>query len=66
MFINPHISGQLVKERQQDMLASAEQHRLARQPRTAPLKSRHTATPGRRVRAWLMSAGARLRPAAHA
>ena len=64
MFVNPNISGQLARDRQQDLLASAGQQRLVRQLRTARVRSTRIAAPGRRVRAWVMSAAARLRPAA--
>ena len=66
MFVNPHISGQLVKDRQQDLLASAGRQRLIRQLRTARADSPRSAAHGRRVRTWVMSAVTRLRPAAPA
>ena len=66
MFVNPYISSQLAKDRQQDILASAEQQRPIRQLRTTGVKSPRVATPGNRVRAWAIGAVARLRPAANA
>lgn len=66
MFIHPHLSGQLAQDRQRDMLATAGRQRLARQLRTASRESRRAPAPGRRVRTWVWSAAARLRPAARA
>ena len=64
MFIHPHLSGQLARDRQRDMLATAGQQRLTRQLRAASRESRRAAAPGHRARTWVWSAAARLRPAA--
>jgi GAF domain-containing protein len=66
MFVHPHLSGQVARERQRDMLATAEQQRLIRQLRAASRESRHAATPGHRVRTRIRSAAVRLRPALRA
>ena len=63
MVVNPHISGQLVRTRQQDLLATAGQQHLIRQHRTARAESPRSAARSRRVRTWVITAVARLRPA---
>jgi hypothetical protein len=59
MFMNPFISAELVRQRQQEMLAQAEYQRLARRlhakPGTAPSRPRLRGA---------LRAVARLRPAA--
>ncbi|MGP8000975.1 MAG: hypothetical protein ACLPKI_27180 [Streptosporangiaceae bacterium] len=45
MFIHPHLSSQLASNRHREMLASAEQHRLARQLRAQT----KTSSPARRT-----------------
>jgi hypothetical protein len=66
MFLHPYVSGQLARDRQQDMLATAGQQRLAGQLRAASRESRQAAAPRHWVRSWVRSAAARLRPAARA
>jgi hypothetical protein len=49
MFTNPHISTQLASYRQGNLLAEAEQHRVAAQFGSRPRASRHLAPVGRGV-----------------
>jgi hypothetical protein len=63
MFVNPRIGSQLVKDHQQELLASArQQHRI----RAARAETPRIVVPGRRLRTWVTSALARRRPAASA
>jgi hypothetical protein len=66
MFIHPHLSGQLARDRQRDMLATARRQRLTRQLRAASRESRLAAAPRHRPRTWVRNAAARLRPAVRA
>ena len=58
MFMNPHISAELARQRQREMLARAERQRLARRLHATS----GTAPSGQRLRGALRAA-ARLRPA---
>ena len=49
MFTHPHLASQLATERQRDMLARADQQRLARQLRGLARASRHVAWAPRRL-----------------
>lgn len=66
MFIHPHLSGQLARDRQRDMLATAGRQRLIRQLRAASRESRHAAAPTHRAHTWVRNAATRLRPAVRA
>lgn len=54
MFMHPEISSQLARQRQNDMLASAQRRRLARQLRG---EHRTSGQPARRLRRPLRMAG---------
>jgi hypothetical protein len=63
MFVNPRVGAQLVKDHQQELLASArQQHRIQAARAEAP----RIVVPGGRLRTWVTSALARRRPAASA
>jgi hypothetical protein len=64
MIIHPSLAGQLARDRQQEMLAGAEQRRLTRQLHAASREARQAAGPQRPQRSWLLGAAAWLRPAA--
>jgi hypothetical protein len=53
MFTHPHLSSELVRERQRDMLAHAERNRLQKQSRTLPRASQQNSRAGRRLRSLL-------------
>jgi hypothetical protein len=59
MFSHPYISGELGRQRHHDLLASAQQHRLARQLARQPGLSRR-AGPVRQLLRALRPAAARL------
>jgi hypothetical protein len=61
MFINPDLSGQLARDRQRELLARAEQQRLARQLHAASKTSFPAAASGHRVCGWVGRAAAMLR-----
>jgi hypothetical protein len=56
MFIHPYMSSQLARERQRDMLAQADQHRLARELREHARASRRVERAERRLRHALRAA----------
>jgi hypothetical protein len=58
MFTHPHLSSQIASDRHRDMLANAEQHRLARQLRAQARASR-PARRAQRLRRLLRIATAR-------
>lgn len=60
MFIHPFIGSELGRLRQREMLAYAENQRLARRCRGGSRATRHAGGPGRRIRRALR-ASARLR-----
>jgi hypothetical protein len=55
MFTHPHLSSQIASDRHRDMLASAEQHRLARQLRAQARASRPARRAAGRTRIFLPS-----------
>jgi hypothetical protein len=55
MFTHPHLSSQIASHRHRDMLASAQQHRLARQLRAQARASRPASRAARRLRIFLPS-----------
>jgi hypothetical protein len=57
MFTHPHLSSQITSDRHSEMLANAEQHRLARQLRAQARASRRAAA--LRLRRSLRTAAAR-------
>lgn len=64
MFLNPNISRELARERQRDMLAQAEQDRLARQVQAAARAAAGSRPrPEPRLRRALRAVAALLRPA---
>jgi hypothetical protein len=65
MFMNPYISSQLAAERQRDMLAHAQHHRLIRRLHAEARAVRHREQSKRRLRRAPRTA-ARLRTAAQA
>lgn len=56
MFMNPYISGELARERQRDMLATAEHQQLARQFRAQRRTAESGERLGRRLRSVLRAA----------
>ena len=62
MFMNPYIGSQLAAERQRDMLAQAQHHRLARRRHAETRAAQHREQSNRRLRRVLRAA-VRLRAA---
>jgi hypothetical protein len=50
MYSNPHIGGEIARERQRDMIAQAHQQRLVREARDLARVSRHAAW----ARRWMI------------
>ena len=61
MFTHPYLASQLARERQRDMLAQADQQRLARQLRDLARTSPQAGRTERRTRYRALRAAARLR-----
>jgi hypothetical protein len=61
MFTHPYFASQLARERERDMLAQADQQRLARQLRDLARTSRQAGRTERRTRYRARRAAARLR-----
>jgi DNA-binding phage protein len=65
MLLHPYLSSQIARDRQQEMLASAAQHHLARQLRAQSRQARQAGRTRQRLHRALRTA-TRLRPAARA
>jgi len=59
MFTSPHISAQIAADRQRDLLAEAEQYRLAAQLGSRPRASHHLGLAGRGLLGVLRGVAAR-------